>query len=231
MEEPLHNIIQVQEQIAQAARRSGRDPADITLIGVTKSVPVDKIEKAILAGIKHIGENRVQEAKSKYEAVGRKVKWHLIGHLQRNKVKQAIVIFDFIHSLDRLSLAREIQKQAAKQDINISCLVQVNVAGEESKFGLAPEELLPFVRQVAGFPNLTIRGLMTIAPYTKDPEEVRPVFRRLRELFTQPGYPPEAKMEYLSMGMSNDYTVAIEEGANMVRLGTKIFGSRNTIEE
>lgn len=230
MEDIARNIDRVREGIARAAARSGRDPAGITLIAVTKNVPAEQINVAIKAGVKNIGENRVQEAVAKFDAVTAPVKWHFIGHLQRNKVKQVLGRFDLIHSLDRLSLAREIQKRAAALGILVPCLVEVNVGGEESKFGIKPDDLSSFLREVAGFPNIKICGLMTIAPFSPNPEAARPVFRRLLELYDRGGYPPGVTMEYLSMGMSGDYVVAVEEGANMVRIGTAIFGPRRKPE-
>jgi pyridoxal phosphate enzyme (YggS family) len=226
MEDIVENIAHVRAEIGRAAARRGRDPGEITLIAVTKNVLVDKINAAVEAGITDIGENRVQEALQKQKEVVGPVKWHFIGHLQRNKVKDSLTNFALFHSLDRIALAREIQKRAEQKGVVVPCLVQVNVAGEESKFGLPPGELEAFLRQVAVLNNIKVCGLMTIAPYYNDPEAARPVFRRLRELFEQENYPAGVSMRYLSMGMSNDYTVAVEEGANMVRIGTAIFGKR-----
>jgi len=226
MEDIVKNIARVRAEIDRAAARRGRDPKEITLIAVTKNVPVARINAAIAAGITDLGENRVQEALKKQREVIAPVKWHFIGHLQRNKVKHCITSFALIHSLDRLPLAQEIQRRAAQLGVVVPCLVQVNVAGEESKFGLPPAELEPFLRQVAPLKNIKICGLMTIAPYFDEPEAARPVFRRLRELFEQGDYPAGVSMQYLSMGMSNDYIVAVEEGANMVRIGTALFGKR-----
>jgi pyridoxal phosphate enzyme (YggS family) len=220
------NLEKIREEISRALLRRGGKPEEVILVGVSKNVSVDRIEKAINGGVEHIGENRIQEARAKFKSIKGPATWHLIGHLQRNKVRHALGIFDLIHSLDRKSLAQEIQKRAARQGIVVPCLVQVNVAGEVSKFGLPPGELKPFLNEIAGFPNIKVKGLMTIAPFSEDPEAVRPVFRRLRELFDDKDYPPEVKMEFLSMGMSNDFVVAVEEGANMVRIGSRLFGSR-----
>ena len=226
VEDIAKNIAHVRARISQAAAQRRRDPDEITLIAVTKDVPGEKINAAIAAGITDLGENRGQEALKKQREVVAPAKWHLIGHLQRNKVRHCLTNFALIHSLDRLSLAQEIQRRAAQRGVVVPCLVQVNVAGEKSKFGLAPGELEPFLRQVAAMQNIKVCGLMTIAPYYDDPEAARPVFRRLRELFEQGDYPAGVSMQYLSMGMSNDYTVAVEEGANMVRIGTALFGKR-----
>ncbi|HHV72695.1 MAG TPA: YggS family pyridoxal phosphate-dependent enzyme [Clostridia bacterium] len=219
------NIKRIRQRIEQAALRSGRNPAEVELVAVTKNVPVERIELALKEGITIVGENRVQEALKKQPFLPDNVKWHLIGHLQRNKVKKVIGKFDLIHSLDSYPLALEINKQAIKLGQTVDVLIQVNVAGEESKFGISPEKLTDFILQLAELPALKIKGLMTIAPYTQNPETVRPVFRKLRELreeIAAQGIP----IEYLSMGMTNDFEVAIEEGANLVRIGTGIFGER-----
>ncbi|NLJ34388.1 MAG: YggS family pyridoxal phosphate-dependent enzyme [Firmicutes bacterium] len=218
-------IAQVRQNIAAALARRGGKPGKVTLVAVSKTVPAERINAAIRAGISVIGENRVQEAREKYPDVD-PVKWHFIGHLQRNKVKDVLGPFDLIHSLDRISLAREIQRRAARLNIVVPCLIQVNVAGEKSKFGLAPDDLNAFLWQLVSFPNVRVCGLMTIAPYSTDAERVRPVFRRLYELSRGEGYPAGVSLRYLSMGMSGDYEVAVEEGANMVRIGSAIFGHR-----
>jgi len=219
----------VQERIARAARKAGRRSEEITLIAVTKNVPVEKIKEAVDAGIRDLGENRVQELLQKQEGLaGEDVTWHLIGHLQRNKVKYVWNRVGLIHSLDSLPLARELEKRAAPAGEKIKVLVEVNVAGENSKFGLPVEAVPGFVRELTGFSSLEVLGLMTVAPLVDDPEELRPVFRRLRELAgeIEALALPGVEMRYLSMGMTNDFEVAVEEGSNMVRIGTAIFGPR-----
>ena len=220
------NIERVKATIADACRRSGRRPEDVRLIAVTKYVGIDTTRAVLDLGIEHIGENRVQEAVPKYDKLGSRGTWHFIGHLQSNKVKNVLGRFTYIHSLDRHSLAKEIQKRAAKRAMTVNCLLQVNVSGEKSKFGLAPSELVEFAKEVAEMSNIRIVGLMTMAPFVDNPEEVRPVFRELRSLRDQLyrlELPQVGKLK-LSMGMSNDYTVAIEEGATMVRLGSVLVG-------
>lgn len=220
------NIERVKATIADACRKSGRRPEDVRLIAVTKYVGIDTTRAVLDLGIEHIGENRVQEAVPKYDKLGSRGTWHFIGHLQSNKVKNVLGRFTYIHSLDRHSLAKEIQKRAAKRAMTVNCLLQVNVSGEKSKFGLAPSELVEFAKEVAEMSNIRIVGLMTMAPFVDNPEEVRPVFKELRSLRDQLyrlELPRVGKLE-LSMGMSNDYTVAIEEGATMVRLGSVLVG-------
>lgn len=223
------NLETVREKIAAAAQRVGRDPAEIKLVAVTKTVDVPTIEEGIKAGITAIGENRVQEIRKKYPEIQSPVEWHLIGHLQTNKVKYIIDKVDLIHSLDRYSLAQEISKRAQQAGTTMSVLVQVNVAEEETKFGLKVEETEEFIKEVTQLEGIKILGLMTMAPYVENPEEVRFVFKKLKELSEKIGNLnlPQVEMKYLSMGMSNDYEVAIEEGANIVRVGSAIFGARN----
>ena len=214
------NITEVRERIAHAAARAGRSPDDITIIAVTKYVDDSAIQQAVEAGIKHFGENRVQEAQRKIiQLPGSNLCpiWHMIGHLQRNKVQTALKIFDIIHSIDSVRLAQAISAQAEKV---FPILLQVNIAGEKTKGGFQRDELSEAVAEISRLPNLSLKGLMTIAPLVDDPEEVRPVFRELRELRDSFG------MEHLSMGMSNDFEIAVEEGATMVRLGRIIFGER-----
>ncbi len=221
------NLIKINHRIAEAARKVNRDPRDIQLITVTKTRDVATIEAALAAGVMDIGENKVQEVREKFDKIGRNARWHFIGHLQTNKVKYIINSIDLIHSLDRYSLAEELNKKALKP---VPVLVQVNVAQEESKFGLRVSETIDFVQQVAAdCGNISIQGLMTIAPHVDNVEETRIVFRQLRQLFEQISKQniPHVDMNYLSMGMTNDFEVAIEEGANMIRLGTAIFGPRN----
>lgn len=224
------NIININSRIAKAAQKAGKSADDITLVAVTKTIDEAIINKAISLGIKNIGENKVQELLSKYDIIDKKenVQWHLIGHLQRNKVKYIIDKVDLIHSVDSMRLAAEINKRAEKANKLMNVLIQVNVSREESKFGVGVEQCTELIEQISQLPHIRIKGLMTIAPYTQDPEEVRPYFRMLRNLsidIKQKKY-DNVDMEYLSMGMTGDFEVAIEEGANIVRIGTAIFGER-----
>jgi pyridoxal phosphate enzyme (YggS family) len=217
-----HNIHRVQRHIARAAQKAGRSPADITVIGVTKTVGPSHIQEAFAAGIRHFGENRVQEAKSKIAQLATfqlqpPPIWHMVGHLQTNKAKAAVELFDVIHGVDSIRLAEAVSEHAQRA---MPILIQVNVSGEASKFGFAPEEAGTVLAQIARFPRLEIKGLMTIAPYTSNPEDIRPFFRELRLLNDSLG------LEHLSMGMTDDFEVAIEEGATMVRIGRAIFGER-----
>ena len=223
-----NNVAVVQEKIAAAAARSGRRPEDVCLVAVTKTVPPEKIQAALAAGIEHMGESRIQEALSKVGIISPGPTWHLIGHLQRNKAKLAVQIFDFIHSVDSLRLGYTLQRRAEESKRTVDCLVQVNVAGERAKNGVSPAQLLPLLKKMSALSRLNVRGLMTIAPYVDNPEKVRPVFRQLRKLAreTEKLKLPGIRMEELSMGMSGDFEVAIEEGATMIRVGTAIFGSR-----
>ena len=222
----VENYNEVRERVAAAARRVKRNPEEILVIAVTKNQTIGTIKEGIQAGINIIGENRVQELLEKYEALGNQAEWHLIGHLQTNKVKAIVDKVELIHSLDNLQLAEEIDKRGAQKSIVVKALVQVNVSGEESKFGLALEEVVPFLQTAADrFKNLKIMGLMTIAPYVENPEETRSCFRQLRELAeaVKALNISGVEMEYLSMGMTNDFEVAVEEGANLVRIGRAIF--------
>ena len=214
------NLERVRERVARAAERAGRKPEDVLLIGVSKVVEVERIRAAIAAGVAALGENRVQEAKAKIAELGRPVPWHLIGHLQTNKVKDALPLFDLIHSLDRLELAQELERRAAAQGRPVDTLVQVNIAGESSKGGFTPDEVGPALEAIAKLSNVRVRGLMVIPPEVERAEESRPWFRRLREMADKHG------LRERSMGMSGDFEVAIEEGATMVRVGTAIFGPR-----
>jgi len=221
-------LARVQARIAAAARRAARDPASITLVAVSKTVPPHRIKEAVTAGVAVLGENRVQEAQEKIEALGRLAQWHLVGHLQTNKAKLAVRLFDVIHSLDSMKLARELDRHAGAQGRPIPCLVEVNQGGELSKSGLGEEGVLPFLREAAGLANIQILGLMSVPPFLEDPEGLRPYFRRLRTLRDAAAAAGIAglRLEHLSMGMSHDFEVAIEEGATMVRIGTAIFGPR-----
>lgn len=222
------NIQSVQDRIASTAQRVGRESDSITLIAISKTKPVSLIVEAIDAGITDIGENRVQEAKGKRSQVDRPVSWHLVGHLQTNKVKQALKIFDLIHSVDSIRLLAEIERQSCRLNRRTDVLVEVNTSGEESKYGLQPNEVLSFMESASEYSHVRLKGLMTVGEFMPDPEEVRPSFtllRSLKETIDSQGY-QNVEMEYLSMGMTNDFEVAIEEGANMVRIGSAIFGER-----
>ena len=209
--------------------RSGRLGDKVHLIAVTKTVEVDKINQALELGIKNIGENRVQELVKKHDIIGDRTDYHMIGHLQTNKVRNIIGKVSLIHSLDRLSLAKELNKRAKMQNLIMDVLIQVNVAEEESKYGLKVDEVIPFLEKILAYDNIKIKGLMTIAPFVEEPEEIRWVFRKLRKLgeaIGSKGY-KDVEMKFLSMGMTNDYEIAIEEGSNMIRVGTGLFGKRN----
>ncbi|WP_018132780.1 YggS family pyridoxal phosphate-dependent enzyme [Effusibacillus pohliae] len=212
-------IAAVRERIERACERTGRRPEEVTVIAVTKYVGVEETRAILAAGIRDLGENRVQQALPKLDAIRQPATWHFIGYLQTNKVKDVLPHFAWIHSLDRLSLAKELQKQAEKRDLHVTCLVQVNISGEPTKSGLPPLELAAFLDEIKLLNRIRVRGLMTMAPIADDPEQVRPVFRGLRELRDRllPAYP---ELQHLSMGMSGDFEVAVEEGATMVRLGS-----------
>ncbi|MCI9619214.1 MAG: YggS family pyridoxal phosphate-dependent enzyme [Dorea sp.] len=223
------NLEYVESQIREACERSGRLREEVTLIAVSKTKPVSVLKEAYDLGVRVFGENKVQELADKYEELPKDIRWHMIGHLQRNKVKYIIDKVELIHSVDSLRLAETIEKEAAKHNITANILIEVNVAKEESKFGLMPEELDEFVSEVAKFPHIQVQGLMTIAPFVDDPEENRGIFQRLRKLSVDIAAKnvDNITMCILSMGMTNDYTVAVEEGAAMVRVGTGIFGARD----
>jgi len=216
------NYKKVIELIDSAARSRGCDPKTIKLIAVTKTVGIEEVRRAFDLGIKDFGENRVQDAAVKVEGIP-EARWHFIGHLQTNKVKDVLHAYSLIHSLDRLSLAEALQNCAERLNITVEVLIQVNVSGEESKYGLAPEELPRLLKDIAAFDRLHPRGLMTMAPFVDDPEETRPYFRQLRQLRDE-NAKPGLELPELSMGMTNDFTVAVEEGATMVRIGSALFG-------
>ncbi len=222
------NLGTIRDRIASAAKRAVRDPASIRLVVVTKTIDVDLIREAVAAGAAVLGENRVQEAKEKIEKLGPVASWHLIGRLQTNKAKYAVKLFDLVHSVDNLELARELDKQAAKIGKVQNVLVEVSIAGEASKAGVEMTATSELIREAAKLKNISIRGLMTMPPYSENPEDARPYFRKLRDLanaITKEDI-PGVSMNELSMGMSGDFEVAIEEGATMVRIGTAIFGER-----
>ena len=222
------NLKAVRERIARTARAAGRDPNEILLVAVSKAVDVERIRRAIAAGVPALGENRVQEARAKIATLGRQVPWHLVGTLQTNKARDAVLLFDLIHSLDRVELGRELDRRARGAGKVLDVLVEVNVAGEASKAGLSPDELKGAMEEFAGLALLRVRGLMTIPPPAEDPETSRPWFKQLRELAALvKGWGVEGvQMAHLSMGMSADFEVAIQEGATIVRIGTAIFGPR-----
>ncbi|MDP2945492.1 MAG: YggS family pyridoxal phosphate-dependent enzyme [Atribacterota bacterium] len=226
METIKNNLEIINEKIKKAALKANRNPEEIKLVAVTKTATIEQIKEAINAGVKIIGENKVQEAKEKYQILTADTEWHLVGHLQTNKVKYAIEIFDCIQTVDSIKLAKEIDKRSLQFGKTTNVLVEVNVSGEESKYGIKPEEVEPFLKEISEFSRIRVRGLMTIAPIEEDKEEVRPYFRKLRELSKEIKSKniKNVKMDYLSMGMTDDFEVAIEEGANMVRIGRGIFG-------
>lgn len=227
-QELAENIARVRATMARAAERVGRAPEEITLVAVSKTKPVELVQMAYQQGITNFGENRVQEALPKIAAFHpADVSWHMIGHLQTNKSGKVVGNFAIVHSVDSLHLARTLNRHAEKQALRLPILLQVNVAGEASKEGMTPEETPALARQIAALPYLEIRGLMTIAPLVENPEEARPVFRGLRRLRDQlRDALPDVTWSELSMGMTDDYEVAIEEGATIVRVGRAIFGAR-----
>ena len=223
------NLKKVEENIQKACEKSKRDRSCVTLIAVSKTKPVSDIRCAMECGITVFGENKVQEIRDKTDEIKEPLSWHMIGHLQANKVKYLPGRVCMIHSVDNIKLANEIEKQFAKAQMSIDVLVEVNMAAEESKFGLAPSQVPDFIKQISTLEHLNVRGLMTIAPYTDDPESNRQYFKGLRDLMAQVNEMniPGINMDTLSMGMTGDYEVAIEEGATFVRVGTGIFGERD----
>lgn len=223
------NLHEVQENIRKACERSGRNPEDVTLIAVSKTKPVSDIEQIYAAGIREFGENKVQEMNDKQKVLPGDINWHMIGHLQRNKVKYIIDNVAMIHSVDSVRLAEEISKEAVKKNVAVDILVEVNVAKEESKFGLYTEDVSQFVEQISKLPGINIKGLMTSAPFVDNPEDNRQYFKKLKDLSVDINAKniDNVHMDFLSMGMTNDYVVAVEEGATHVRVGTAIFGHRD----
>ena len=236
----IENVSAILKKMSHAAMGAGRNPAEIKLIAVTKTVEIEKMKEAVAIGLRTFGENRVQEAQKKileleseinpphppFNKGGMGIEWHLIGHLQKNKTKYAVRLFDLIHTVDSVELAEEINRQAEKIDKIQKVLVQVKLSGEETKQGISEEDLGPLLKSVKGMNNLLLKGLMTIPPFFEDPEQTRPYFRRLREL-SEKAEKADCDMTELSMGMSNDFEVAIAEGATMVRIGTALFGERS----
>ncbi len=219
------NYLNVMQRIEKAAQKAGRDPKEVKLVAVSKTVEVERIREAIDAGVSILGENYVQEARKKIEEIGRQVEWHFIGHLQTNKAKYAVRLFDLIHSVDSLSLAEELNRRAQKENQIIKVMIEVNLSGEASKFGTEEEKAFELAKEIYRLKNLSLVGLMTMPPYFDSPELSRPYFiqlRQLKERLEKEGIP----LKELSMGMSNDFEIAIEEGATYVRVGTAIFGPR-----
>ena len=223
------NLTQVEANIAAACKRAGRNREEVTLIAVTKTKPVEMLQEAYDWGSRNFGENKVQEIMDKYDKLPSDIQWHMIGHLQRNKVKYIVDKVCLIHSVDSYRLAEEINIQAKKRGVVVPILIEVNIADEQSKFGVRPEETMQLVREISSLDGVSIRGLMCIAPYVVDSEENRPFFRKIKALSIdiEKENIDNVSMDILSMGMTGDYEVAIEEGATMVRVGTGIFGERN----
>lgn len=221
-------IREVNTRIEEACLRSGRSREDVNVIAVTKYVSTSMTERVLDSGLAHIGENRWQNAEEKWNALGSRGIWHFIGHLQTNKVKDVAGKFEYIHSLDRLSLAKELEKVASARNLEIKTFVQVNISGEDTKYGLEPEQAVPFLKELHQFPHIKVAGLMTMAPFEGEAEDTRPVFRGLRELrddINRQAITREPLID-LSMGMSNDFEVAIEEGATWIRLGSILVGKQ-----
>jgi pyridoxal phosphate enzyme (YggS family) len=216
----------IRERVAEAARKADRSPADITLVAVSKTHPAETVREAFEAGQRVFGENRVQEIVAKAPLLPSHLRWHLIGHLQKNKIRKVLPLVELIHGVDSLELARDIDRVAAELGLFPRILLEVNVSGEESKFGFNPDILRTQLRDLLALPRVQVEGLMTIAPWAEDPEEVRPVFSRLRILRDEYATRSGSPLSTLSMGMSGDFEVAISEGATLVRVGTSIFGTR-----
>lgn len=223
------NLNEVKEKVKDACIRAGRQQESVTLIAVSKTKPVSDLAAVYECGVRQFGENKVQELVEKYEQLPKDIQWHMIGHLQKNKVKYIVDKVALIHSVDSFSLAEEISKQAVKKQVTVPILIEVNIAGEETKFGIQKEETAELVRAVSVLPNVRIEGLMTIAPFVQNPEDNRDYFREMKKLSVDIAMQniDNVSMKILSMGMTGDYQVAIEEGATMVRVGTGIFGERN----
>ena len=228
MEGIEQNIKNTWSRIEKAAQRSGREGEKIELVAVSKTVEPERINQAIRGGIEIIGENRIQEAEGKFKEITEPVKKHLVGHLQTNKAKKAVELFDFIQSVDSQRIAREISRRALDRGKIMDVLVEVNTSAEETKFGIEPEEAMRLIETIAGLEGIKIKGLMTIGLFSDNPEDTRPCFKRLKRFFEEVKAAdiPGVEMKYLSMGMTSDFEVAIEEGSNMVRVGTGIFGAR-----
>ncbi len=226
------NLQDVEKRIVAACERVGRKREEVTLVAVSKTKPIEMLQEAYEAGSRYFGENKVQELVDKYEVMPKDIHWQMIGHLQRNKVKYIVDKVDMIHSVDSIRLAEEIDKEAAKKGVIVNILLEVNMAKEDTKFGLMPEDVMDFVGEIVRFENIRVQGLMTIAPFVDNPEENRKYFANLKKLSVDIAKKRvnNVNMSVLSMGMTNDFEVAIEEGATMVRVGTAIFGRRNYIQ-
>lgn len=222
------NLINVENNITKACEKAGRNRSEVTLIAVSKTKPVEMLQEVYDQGIRYFGENKVQEMCDKMEVMPKDINWNMIGHLQTNKVKYIVGKTSLIHSVDSLKLAEEIQKQAIKNNVVVDILVEVNIANEETKFGISKEETIQMVKDIAKLDHIRIKGLMTIAPFVENPEDNRLYFREIKQLSVDINNQniDNVSMDVLSMGMSGDYMVAIEEGATMVRVGTGIFGER-----
>jgi len=231
MEYLKENLDLVKENIKKVCEKIKKDPKEITLVAVTKTISEDIINESTKYGVTDIGENKVQEIIRKYDQINENVKWHLIGHLQTNKVKYIIDKVDLIHSVDSFKLAKEIDKRAKSINKTMEILIQLNISLEETKFGVNENEILNLVKEISELENIKVLGLMTMAPYYQDPEDSRIIFKKLKEIFEQLKYNKynNVEMKYLSMGMTSDYIVAIEEGANIIRVGTGIFGKREEL--
>lgn len=222
------NIRLIRERMENACKRSGRDLQSVRLMAVSKTVELERIRQALDAGITMLGENYVQEAREKIPAIGHPAEWHMIGHLQTNKVKYVVNLFDWVHSVDRLELARELDKRAGQNNRRLKVMIEVNVSGEGSKSGAETAQVLELIRQISLLPNISVRGLMTMPPYSDNPENSRPYFHALCKLRDEINAAtiPNIRMDELSMGMTDDFEVAIEEGATILRVGRAIFGER-----
>lgn len=220
------NLKTIRQRISTACERARRDPASVTLMAVTKGQPPEKVAEAAALGLTLFGENKVQEAKAKIPLCPGRLRWHMIGHLQSNKCREAVELFEMIQGVDSLRLAEEINKRAEQAARTVPILLEINIAGEASKFGYQSEQMLAELAQINALPRLEVHGLMAVPPWTPDPEKVRPAFRELRELKTHCEEILGAPLPQLSMGMSGDFEIAIEEGATMVRVGTALFGPR-----
>lgn len=221
----IENVNEICFNMANSAKKAGRDPKDVELLAVTKTIPADVISELLAAGVAKVGENRVQELVEKYDVLGNKFEWHLIGRLQSNKIKYILNKVKLVHSLSTLSAAKELERLCEVHGTDMDCLIQVSVTGEESKSGVPKDELGRFIEDISGFSHVKIKGLMTMPMLAEDPEEARPCFAELREIFEglKSDKRDNFEMKYISMGMSGDYQVAIEEGANIVRVGSAIF--------
>lgn len=220
------NLGGIQNRIAAACERAGRSPDKIVLVAVSKTHPEEAVKAAVEAGITNIGESRVQEAVSKIESLGGIAKWHMVGHLQTNKAKKAVQLFDMIQSVDSLKLAVEIDRRTEQIGKRIECLIEINSSGEEAKSGVSPDEALDLIDEVMNLENIALKGLMTIGPWTEDERPIREAFRETKELFSRGRKAAGESFSILSMGMTDDFEIAIEEGSNMVRIGTAIFEPR-----